>query len=135
MLSDYIKNKVNNVYEKPFLSVSDIKKAEEELQIIFHDDLMWLLLNASFIDENNTVISGLDANDQVENIIFLNNSILKNDKSKIPANWIAISYENKFNEILFIDNISGEIFSTDYHINDQKLLYSNLDKFLSEIFT
>jgi len=116
------------------ISDNEISDAEIALNTSFYPDYKWILKNFGFLDDYDNVISGLGAGDQFENVVFLNNNILKQYKNSLPKNWIAISYENKYQKILVLDNDTGKVYTFSKKFDSKTLLFNSIGDLFANIY-
>lgn len=134
MISDKIKKNIMVLNEVEPISDSEICDAETVLDTTFHRDYKWIIKNFGFLDDNDIVISGLGAGNQFENVVFLNKNILTEYKDSLPKNWIAISFENKYQKILVLDNDTGCIYAFTKNLDSKSLLFNSVSDFVEHVY-
>jgi hypothetical protein len=134
MISSKNKKKILSKIEIDKISEESINEAEKILKTKFHPDYKWIIQHFGFLDDGKTVVSGLGADDQFENVVWLNNAILKDYKKQLKPNFIAISYQNEYDKILVMDQQTGRISSCDYRLNGCAPLLESIDSLLEKIY-
>jgi hypothetical protein len=134
MITKKVKKKILELNAVERISKGEIQKAEKALGTKFHADYIWVIQNFGFLDDFETVVSGLGAYEQFENVVYLNNNILKEHIDSLPEQMIAISYENPLSKVLVLDNKTGEIYAYSYKCESSELKFPSFNDFLESVY-
>ncbi len=133
MIPKKIQKKILDTNAADDIADSEINKAEDILGVEFHADYKWILERFRYLDDDHgNIISGLAIHEQSENVIYLNKEILKS--KSIPNAWTAISYENIYDKVLVLDNITGNIYAYDYDMSKGEMLFTAISSLLEKMF-
>ncbi|MCX7698039.1 MAG: SMI1/KNR4 family protein [Candidatus Goldbacteria bacterium] len=118
----------------------DIDIIEKKLNVKLHPDYRWIIKNLGMIwesDEKNEEVIlellGAPIDEDVMNIINVNKYWQK--KQKLPENWMIISINNKYHNILVLDNNTGEIYEFNFDsFKNERKLFNSLNDLLKDIY-
>lgn len=118
----------SGLYTGKGVSDEDIKKAEQELDVVFSLEYREYLKNYGVISYEGHELTGLSSDDRI-NVV----SVTKACRMLIPSissNMYVIE-EMNFDGFVLWQNESGQIYETQYD-SKPKLIYNSMNEFLME---
>ena len=140
MISKKIKQKILATRVIEETEDKDINRIEKELKVKLHPDYLWIIKNLGMLwvsnentDEIILELLGAPIDKDVMNIININKFWQK--KQKLPKNWMIISVNNKYHNILVLNNNTGEIYAFNYNpFEQERKLFNSLNELLEDVF-
>jgi len=117
----------------------EIVDIERKLKVKLHKDYRALIQRYGFLTDEyeynrSNDIAGAGALEQQENVVFLNNSILKDYKKKLKKDMIFISYENQLEKLMILSNNTGVIWATDYWARGLRKMFPDINALVKRFY-